>query len=509
MTWPVSFDTVDAEEAIAWFADRLILTRAQIRDLRAAAARRAFYVSGVAQLDVVTEVWNAIDDALKKGTDLETFKAAVGEKLERAWNGTVDDPAHRLEVIFRTNVQSAYAAGRFKQATDPDIASTRPYWMFDAILDKHTTQVCEDCDGTIRPNDDPWWQSHLPPLHFKCRSHFLTLTADQARKRGITGKPTSAQAAPGFGKAPGVDEWEASRNDYPAPLWKEFEKKEPEPAIDQSGLRPLSEWAKDAKAALGNIRKDGGAAARALLREHVTSLGLVSIDERDEREDRNKLVSERDAGVAELRSLGMNRAYHDWAGKIVISNDVSKEARSALAHLVEHPDKAVPPEDLKGIATLFHEEIHGCSPLLPQSNSGIGTYLEEAGTEILARRAIRDLLRDDSVFPLPEFGKLGFGGDRYKTSDDPVRIAYNPYIKGLMHAVIEATGRTNVGPLLEAAFVEIRAAKGASFEEPIDQMEALIESRALGLDAEEKKKLRKRLTKGDNLMTRYPYVEGD
>jgi SPP1 gp7 family putative phage head morphogenesis protein len=223
--WDVSFDPVDAAEAIAWFASRLLLTREDVDALGEQIAKRAFYVSGVAQLDVVTQVWEAIDTAIREGTTLEDFKAEIGDTLRDAWQGDVANPPWRIETIFRTNTQSAYAAGRYKEASDPDAMADRPYWMFDAILDDRTTEVCEKCDGTILPADSPWWKSHLPPLHFNCRSHFLTLTEAQAKDRGVAKRPPRIAADEGFGDAPGEDEWKPQRAAYPEQLWLAFKEK--------------------------------------------------------------------------------------------------------------------------------------------------------------------------------------------------------------------------------------------------------------------------------------------
>jgi len=227
IAWNVSFDPVDAAEAIAWFAERLVMTRDELDELEAQIARRAFFVSGVAQLDLVTQAWEAIDAAIKDGTTLDDFKADVGAALEDAWHGTVENPPWRLETMFRTNVQSAYVAGRYKQATDPEVISDRPYWLFDAILDSRTTEVCEKCNGTIQPANSSWWKSHLPPLHFNCRSHFITLTEDQAKEHGISKSPPRASPDDGFGSAPGEDEWKPARSDYPGPLFALFKNKVP------------------------------------------------------------------------------------------------------------------------------------------------------------------------------------------------------------------------------------------------------------------------------------------
>jgi SPP1 gp7 family putative phage head morphogenesis protein len=222
-----SSDVVDFEAAIAWFRSRVPLTDEQMAQIDDEVRQRAFTVAGVAQLDVVTQVFDSIEAALASGTDLDDFKSAVADQLSSAWG---EDDGWRVETIFRTNVQSSYTAGRYHQATAA--ATDRPYWMFDAILDGRTTEVCEKCDGTVRPADDPWWKSHLPPLHFNCRSHFVTMTEEQAGAHGVTRAPTSAEPDDGFGAPPtfGTPGWEPQKKDYPTALWKIADVAPPPPA---------------------------------------------------------------------------------------------------------------------------------------------------------------------------------------------------------------------------------------------------------------------------------------
>lgn len=243
MAWSAPDDPVDFSEAISWFKKRVSMSKADHRALAAQARRKAFTVANVTKLDLVNHVWKAVDEALKKGTSLEDFKKAIGDDLRSAWKGSVKDPPWRLETIFRTNLQLAYGAGRFKQATHPDVVGDRPVWMFDAILDGRETEICEACDGTKRPADDPWWRTHLPPLHHNCRSGFITLTEDQARiAGGVTAQPTAKKAENGFGLEPGADEWQPDASKYPAPLWTSFVAKQaaapppPKPARLEEGL---------------------------------------------------------------------------------------------------------------------------------------------------------------------------------------------------------------------------------------------------------------------------------
>lgn len=227
MTWKVSADPLDFDEAIAWFRKRVPMTREQADALDATARLQAFWVSHVAQADIVGQAWAAIDKALAKGTTLEDFKKEIGSELRRAWSGSVDDPAWRLETIFRTNLQSAYAAGRYKQATHPDVLADHPIWMFDAVLDGRETDVCRKCDGTKLPADHPWWETHVAPLHYKCRSSVVTLTEAQAGK--LTSAPADAVADDGFGGVPRDDSWTPAHDRYPDELAYDFREKTKDP----------------------------------------------------------------------------------------------------------------------------------------------------------------------------------------------------------------------------------------------------------------------------------------
>jgi SPP1 gp7 family putative phage head morphogenesis protein len=189
-------------EAIAWHEARVPMSKAAFDALKASAKKRAFTVAGVAQADLIASVQQSILGALTEGTTLEEFKAAMGEKLEAEWQGTVKDPAARLETIFRTNVQSSYNAGRHAQATDPETLKVRPFWQFDAVTDGRTTPGCRAANGTVLPADDPWWSKNLPPRHFNCRATFHTLTRRQAERLGVAAAGPPVVADAGFGGPP-------------------------------------------------------------------------------------------------------------------------------------------------------------------------------------------------------------------------------------------------------------------------------------------------------------------
>lgn len=235
MAWKVSADPVDFEDAIAWFRKRVAMTRAERDRLTDEARLRSFWVSHVAQADIVAQAWKAIDKALATGTSLAQFKKEIGPALRSAWSGSVKDPAWRLETIFRTNVQSAYSAGRTRQALKPEVLEDRPVWMFDAILDGRETEICEACDNTKLQATHDWWRSHTPPLHFNCRSSVISLTPEQAGKLSA---PPKASAQQGFGTPLRDDEpWTPEPTRYPEQLSFAFMAKTAEPPPPPARLK--------------------------------------------------------------------------------------------------------------------------------------------------------------------------------------------------------------------------------------------------------------------------------
>lgn len=198
----------------------------EYRALEDRARRKAFTVAGVMDLNLLNDAYKAIDKAVAEGATFADFQKEIGPKLEKTWGGK---DSSRLSTIFQTNVQSAYSAGRWRQLTDPDVLAERPIWQFDAVLDGRVSAICKSLDGTTLPADDPFWETHHPPLHFRCRSGIISLTETEATARGLTATPPKTPAASGFGLAPNKGEWEPKLETYPPELRAAYDAAQPPP----------------------------------------------------------------------------------------------------------------------------------------------------------------------------------------------------------------------------------------------------------------------------------------
>ena len=210
------------DEAVRWFRNRIPVTEPMFRRFTKQERERSFYVANAANLDTANTVWKAIEDALTQGTTFEDFKSAVTEKLDAEWG---DVSSGRLETIFRSNIQSAYSAGRYEMETQPAVKKARPYRQFIALLDSRTTPICRPLNGVIKEQDDEFWETRYPPLHPNCRSTTRLLSEEEARGRGFTEDAPTVSVPEGWGLTPTPDNtWTPDLRDYPMQLRKAFPK---------------------------------------------------------------------------------------------------------------------------------------------------------------------------------------------------------------------------------------------------------------------------------------------
>jgi len=168
---------------------------------RLAAEKRAYAqtVSGLAQLDQVQRVADALAQAQASGDTLADFK-----KWAKTQDWTL--PKGRLETIYRNSVQTAYQAGHWRDFEEN--AKERPYLFYDAINDSRVRPSHLALDGVIKPVADPFWLTSSPPLGHRCRCTLRSLSQREAMaKGGVTQNvPVEGKADEGWGHKP--TEWD-------------------------------------------------------------------------------------------------------------------------------------------------------------------------------------------------------------------------------------------------------------------------------------------------------------
>lgn len=170
---------VKPEAAIQFWKSRTPLTMKELEKLDAGARGRAFTVAGLAKQDQVALVHSALRECLEKGGTLADFKKSISSLIEeRGWK------SHRIDTIFRNNMQSAYSAGRYTQMQA--VKDLRPYWQYLSIMDNRVTPTCAALNGEVYPADHEFWDSNYPPNHHKCRAGVRTLSEREVGKEKLT-----------------------------------------------------------------------------------------------------------------------------------------------------------------------------------------------------------------------------------------------------------------------------------------------------------------------------------
>ena len=228
MAWKILEEQAPFEAALKAYRRRVPMTDEDFQELLDQNHEVAFKIADINSLELVFDVWQALDRSLENGTDFRTFKKEFGARLKEQWSGTSKQKATRLATVFRNQTQQSYNHGRYLQMEEPELKRLRPYRLFDAVRDKRTSKICKDCNGTLLPADDPWWDSHVPPLHHACRSTVRSLRARDAARRGVTQSPTETASAEGFGSKPQrqVTPIEVDLSKYPPELRAAFERKQ-------------------------------------------------------------------------------------------------------------------------------------------------------------------------------------------------------------------------------------------------------------------------------------------
>ena len=193
-------------------ARKVVLPDIYYGALQGDARARAFSVVTAATVGQLQEVLDSLTRELEAGGSLQTWRGKVEDGLV-----PLELPRYRLDNIFRTNVQGAYAAGRYKAQVDS--ADLRPFLMYDAINDSRTRPAHAALDNAIFPIGDPFWTTHYPPNGYQCRCGTTSLTESQAKARagptlnyptvqGPDGHPTAAMPDDGWDYNPGAAPWQ-------------------------------------------------------------------------------------------------------------------------------------------------------------------------------------------------------------------------------------------------------------------------------------------------------------
>lgn len=162
------------EAAIDHLRRKLNLPTERWDDIQRSAHDRAFIVAGAAKADLLQDLHRAVETAVAGG-GLAAFRKEFDQVVARhGWTGWTGEGsaagrAWRTATIYRTNLLTSYAAGRWRQLTDPDQVALTPVWRYrHAEGVAHPRPLHQAWNGLTLRWDHPFWRSHFPPNGWGC-----------------------------------------------------------------------------------------------------------------------------------------------------------------------------------------------------------------------------------------------------------------------------------------------------------------------------------------------------
>jgi SPP1 gp7 family putative phage head morphogenesis protein len=223
------------EEAIEYFGGKIPIDSKEYYRISNEYKTKAFTVSGYSSAEILRKFQEELMKVLNEGLTIKDFREKMNDFLER--KGYEGLTPYQADNIFRTNIQTAYNVGHYKQMTKPENLKMRPYWMYDAINDKKTRPTHAAMDRKVFPADHKFWDTWYPPNGFKCRCGVVSLSERQVKARGLKVEkeipkmvePKGQVMRPllpdkGFDANPAKRVWEPDVSKYPEPLRKAYEK---------------------------------------------------------------------------------------------------------------------------------------------------------------------------------------------------------------------------------------------------------------------------------------------
>ena len=214
------------EEAADYFKERIPVSADIFYAIAEEYRSLAFTVSGYTKAQILKKFYDELLSALEEGRTLQEFQSHMRDFLElEGYEGLAPQQA---ELIFRTNIQTAYNVGHYQQMTNPAVMELRPYWQYDAVNDASTRPSHLAMDGRVFPADSPVWDVWFPPNGFKCRCTVRTLSKRQVEQRGLTVEREfpAVEPDPHFNTNPAKVRFQPDLKDYPEPLVKAYRARE-------------------------------------------------------------------------------------------------------------------------------------------------------------------------------------------------------------------------------------------------------------------------------------------
>ena len=231
-------------EAVKFLRGKKALPKEAYELLDEESRMKAFTVSGYTSLEVLNTFLETLAKAVEEGETKENFQNTMNHFLED--KGYIGINPWKADVVFRTNVQTAYNAGHYRSMTNETTKKLRPFWQYRTAADGHVREEHAVMHGRVYRCDDKIWDVWYPPNGFRCRCGVVSLSERQLKEKGLkvetkppiqvdysTGEIRTLFPDKGFSNNPAKGAWKPDLSGLSPELKKIYK--------EQAVKRPISE----------------------------------------------------------------------------------------------------------------------------------------------------------------------------------------------------------------------------------------------------------------------------
>ncbi|MBR5965367.1 MAG: minor capsid protein [Treponema sp.] len=192
-------------EAVEYLKKRSVIKKVDYDKLSDKMRFRAFTVSRINDGALLEKLNAEMLANVRDGKGLKDFLSLTKtEILDKVGMGP--GQGWRWETVYRTNVQTAFNAGRAM-----GFAEDKPLALELIVIDDaRTSDTCRQYAGRrfVLPYDHPFWQTHWPPFHFNCRTTIRAIYSEDELPEEWSNSGDIEDANNGFGANPlSNDNW--------------------------------------------------------------------------------------------------------------------------------------------------------------------------------------------------------------------------------------------------------------------------------------------------------------
>ncbi|MBL4709787.1 MAG: hypothetical protein JKY48_15245 [Flavobacteriales bacterium] len=186
-----------APEVLTFFKNRKLVPAFNWQDVFGEEHAFAFTVAKATQIEVLSELHDAVQKAIKSGQPFEAFKKELAPRLKKlGWWGkqVLTDPEtgeqivaqlgsnRRLKIIHWANTRTAYGAGKWTRIQRTKRALPYLVYRLGSAREHRPHHVAKE--NVILPVDDDFWNSWYPPNGWGCVCWVRQITRMEAENLG-------------------------------------------------------------------------------------------------------------------------------------------------------------------------------------------------------------------------------------------------------------------------------------------------------------------------------------